>query len=240
MESYLYEDLYLLERSHFWHISKRRTCLEFIKRYLNKDNPKILDFGCGTGENVLAFSRIGQSFGIDSSKQAIDFCRKKGLKNVYQITDENIPLKEKFDLVSMLDVLEHIDDKKALINVSKVLSEEGRILIAVPAFSWLWSRWDEVLHHKRRYTKASLTRLLEKNGFRVEKSSYMFSFLIVPALVVRAVKSMLPSGEYSSDFKLSSPLVNQIMLKVSDIERWFILNTGVPFGSSIICIAKKI
>ncbi len=240
MERFLYQDLFVLEREHFWHISKRKTVIALLQKYLKISSPKILDYGCGTGENVRALSKIGESFGIDISSDAIEFCKVKGVKNVNLVKDENIPFADKsLAVVTMLDVLEHLDDKKALQEVKRVLEDNGLILITVPAYMWLWSKWDEVLHHKRRYTNASLNSLLKDEGFEILKCSYMFSFLVLPALIVRLIKSLLFKSDYPSDFKLSHPLVNQLMIKVSDTERWFILNTGVAVGTSIICIAKK-
>jgi ubiquinone/menaquinone biosynthesis C-methylase UbiE len=240
MERYLYQDLYQLERSHFWHISKRKTVISLLKKFLKTRSPKILDYGCGTGENLLALSKLGESFGVDNSSDAIDFCKQKGIKNVTLVKNDKLPYKNsQFNLVTMLDVLEHIDEKGSLKEVKRVLSDDGLVLITVPAFMWLWSKWDEVLHHKRRYTTDSLKAVLNKNGFEVIKISYMYSFLVIPALITRLIKSVLFKGEYPSDFKLSTPLINKLLLKVASVERWFILKLSVPIGTSIICVAKK-
>jgi hypothetical protein len=97
-----------------------------------------------------------------------------------------------------------------------------------------------VLHHKRRYTKKSLEKALRKNGFKVQKISYMFSFLVLPAFLIRQIKSRLSSKEYASDFGLSSPFENKLLLGISALERKFLMKFGLPFGTSLICVAKKV
>lgn len=239
MERYLYQDLYQLERTHFWHISKRQTVLALLKRYLHLP-AKILDYGCGTGENVKALSALGESFGIDISKEAVEFCKKRGLKNVILVKDGKIPFKNgSFDVVTMLDVLEHVEEKSSLAKVQRVLKKDGLVIVSVPAYQWLWSRWDEVLHHKKRYTQSQLAKVLENNGFQILYSSYAYSFLLLPILITRFIKGLFSSKHYSSDFKLSSPVINQLMLIIANIERLFITTSGIPFGTSIICVAKK-
>ncbi len=167
----IYQDLFELEDSHWWHIAKRNMCVALIDRYIKFRNLKILEIGCGTGRNIQELVQFGNVWGIDSSAHAISFCRKRGLKNVSLGISEKINhMDRKFDLVTMLDVLEHTEDTKTVKEVKRVLKSRGYFLITVPAFMWLWSKWDEVLHHKRRYTKASLSNILKGNGFEIYRS----------------------------------------------------------------------
>lgn len=215
--------------------------VELVKRYLKAKSPKILDLGCGAGKNVEVLSQFGETFGLDMSPDALRFCKKRGIKNVKLGTAYKTGFdKSFFGLVTLLDVLEHTDEDQTLTEINRILVKNGLLIINVPAFGWLWSRWDEVLHHKRRYTKKSLEKVLRENGFVPVKSSYMFSFLVVPAYLVRQIKSRLSSKEYASDFGLSSPIENNLLLGIAAIERKFMLNFGLPFGTSLICVAKKV
>ena len=241
MEPYLYEDLYKLEDSHWWHIAKRKMCVALIDRYIKFRNLKILEIGCGTGRNIQELMHFGNVWGIDSSAHAISFCRKRGLKKVSLGISEKIDHKDcKFDLVAMLDVLEHTEDTKTVKEVKRILKPHGYFLITVPAFMWLLSKWDEVLHHKRRYTKNSLSQTLEGNGFEIVKISYAFSFLVLPVVITRFIKSIIYKKEYPSDFKLSLPLINKIGNLACMIERWIILKFSIPLGTSVVCLARKI
>lgn len=240
MQRYLYKDLFKLEEKHFWHIAKRNAVLWFIKRYLPRKKAKILDVGCGTGKNLESLKKFGEIWGIDNSLEAIKFCKKRGLENIKLASaSETLFKSNSFDAVTMLDVLEHTDDKKALTEIYRILSPGGIVIITVPAYQWLWSRWDEALHHKRRYSKESLKSILKDCSFIPVKISYLYSFLIVPALVVRVVKSLFNPKKYPSDFQLSSSMLNLLLGKVAAAELTFVKNGSVPFGLSLIAIARK-
>jgi|SRR3989344_7789084 len=242
MKKYLYQDLFELEEVHWWHIAKRKICLALIKKYVKtRSNFKVLDIGCGTGKNLEEFCKFGKAFGIDTSIDAIRFCReKRGLKNVTLASAQKTGFSyDSFDVVCILDVLEHTDDKKTLKEIHRILKPGGLLLITVPAFNFLWSRWDEVLHHRRRYTKDSLEKILSFTNFEVVKISYMYSFLVVPLIVIRFIKSFLFKNHYPSDFKISNKILNKVMISVSALESNLIFNGSIPFGTSLVCVAKK-
>ncbi len=240
MKKYLYEELFNLEDKHWWHIAKRTIVYQLIEKYAEKKNPRILDIGCGTGKNIEKFKNLGTVYGLDSSTEALKFCKRRGLKNLILGSAEKIPLKEKsFDMITLLDVLEHTDDNKTLKESYRILRKDGFMIITVPAFKWLWSKWDMILHHRRRYTSDSLIAILERNNFQVRKISYMYSFLVLPALIIRMIKSISIKQPYSSDFKLSSSLLNFIMNKITKFESFFVKYFGIPIGTSIIAVAQK-
>lgn len=240
MQKYLYADLYDLEEAHWWHKAKRNLVSDFLKRYLPDKNCKILDVGCGTGKNIEVFSKFGNVRGIDNSSEAIAFCKKRGLRNVTLGNIEKMPFgKESFNCVTTLDVLEHVDDSKSLKEIYRVLRKSGIIIATVPAFPKLWSRWDEVLHHKRRYTQKTLKGVLQKNGFKIVKISYLHSFLFLPVLTIRAVKNLINRNYYPSDFKLSNRVVDYLLENIANLEKFFIINARIPFGTSLIIVAQK-
>lgn len=241
MKKYLYNDLHLLEDSHWWHISKRRAVSDCIRNYLKKGDPLILDIGCGTGRNLEQLKKFGKIYGLDNSKEAIKFCKKRGLENIRLGQAEKIPFKSgSFDLVTLLDVLEHTDENKTLNEVYRVLRKDGLLILTVPAFNWLWSRWDEVLHHKRRYSLDNLVRLLRKYSFTITYSTYLYSFLVLPALIIRQIKQkLLKTKKYSSDFKLSTDFLNKIANAISLIEFKIAQKKTIPFGTTILVVAKK-
>ena len=242
MRTDLYADLFKEEDTHWWHVAKRKIIIELLNKYLkSKKGNKVLDIGCGTGKNMEALSVFGETYGADPSGDALDFAKFRGLKNLIQARANDLATEGSFfDVVTMLDVLEHIDEE-ALQEVSRTLKDEGLLVIHVPAYAWLWSKWDEILHHKRRYTKTSLNAALNKFGFETVFSSYHFSYLVLPAYVVRFIKSKIKKeGEYTSDFQNSNFLIQNIFTFLSAIERFLILfGFSVPFGTSVICLAKK-
>lgn len=240
MQKYLYKDLYLLEDKHWWHISKRRAVSYLIQKYTPGGNLKILDIGCGTGRNIEELQKFGNVYGIDSSTDALRYCKKRGLKNINVGNAEKTLIKSgSFDIVSLLDVLEHTDDNKTLQEMQRILKKNGLIIITVPAFSWLWSKWDEVLHHKRRYDKAKITAILLKNNFTPIYTTYLYSYLVLPAVIIRKVKQRLSQKGYTSDFQLSNQWINKIMSLISNIEFQIAQKVSIPIGTSIFIVAKK-
>lgn len=239
MQKPLYKDLYDQEETHWWHIAKRKNVVMFAKNYLKTKNPIILDIGCGAGKNIEAFSEIGNVWGIDMSTEAIKYCQKRGLKKIKKSTAEKTGFpNNKFDLITMLDVLEHTDDKATLKEVKRILKPKGLVIITVPAYKFLWSKWDEILHHKRRYTKYALNKELQKNGFDILKISYTNSFLLPAWLIIRPLKSLLKSNDYTSDFEIVTPFINSACSILANIERYFVQKEMVPFGLSLITVAR--
>lgn len=236
----LYQDLYELEEKHWWHISKRNLCKKIIEKYFK--GGKIIDIGCGTGKNVEAFSSYGEVWGLDNSEEALKYCKKyRRLKNVKKGDAErtNLP-SNSFELVTLLDVLEHTNDVKTLKEMHRVLKNEGLLLITVPAYQWMWGQWDVILHHKRRYTKKRLESMLIKSDFEIVASSYFQSFLVLPVYFFRKLKTLLGAHDYGSDFRIGGELVNRPLLTLSQLERLIVMKTGLFFGLSIFVLARKI
>lgn len=247
MESYLYQDLYLLEDQHWWHKAKRQLVLDALtwaeQHRGKKFSPKkdsLLDVGCGTGKNLEAFSSKLSTFGVDMSAEALAFCKKRGLTKLKQGNGKTLPYpKNSFSVITALDVVEHTDDHQILAEIYRVLKPGGFVIITVPAFQFLWSKWDEVLHHQRRYTTRNLKRVVTQSGFTSLKLSYIYSFLVLPVLLIRSLKQLIRSDEYQSDFKLSHPVINTIMEEVTKVERGLFWRFGLPFGTSVVIIAQK-
>jgi SAM-dependent methyltransferase len=240
MQSYLYDDLYELEDSHWWHRAKRRLVSNFIVRFAARKRPRILDVGCGTGKNIEVWSRFGPSAGIDSEPRAITYCRKRGISNIRLGRAERTGLPaSSVDVVTMLDVLEHTDDTIVLPEIARILSRKGILIVTVPAYPRLWSTWDVVLHHRRRYTKNKLCRALSASGFNPLYASYVFSFLVIPVFLIRLVKSRLPEDQYGSDFRLTSPIINRILYTVCVLEQYIMGIVPLAFGTSIVCVSQK-
>ena len=141
------------------------------------DGRNILDVGSGIGTFIKIFSEKGYTVtAIDMSQQCLDMAKKLDLKNVRLIKDDICNpkrLKGKYDSVVALDILEHIkDERKALNQMKKFLKPSGSLIISVPAFPTLYSLHDKKIGHYRRYRKKRIVALLEKQGFKIEKTLY--------------------------------------------------------------------
>lgn len=149
-----------------------------------------------------------------------------------------------FDVVLALDVIEHIkNDKQALKNIAKSLKKNGIVILATPAFPFLWSYWDELAGHYRRYTKKTLTKLFENSGFKIEFINYTNVLIFLPVVITRFIKQKLRVDKFTdktSDFiKVPKP-INQLLYLVLKVEEFLGSFTPFPFGLSFIAVGKKI
>lgn len=240
MEQVIYEDMYRLERSHWW-FRARREILESVVRERVAAGGAILDVGCGTGFVLESLRRDYDVHGLDAADIAVRFCHAKGLDFVTQGVLGTTKLPRVFDLVMFLDVLEHVDDDVGLLRKSlNVLSPTGSVLITVPALSILWSRHDVVHHHRRRYDRGSLERLLASAGLEPVFTSYYNSVLFPLVLAARTL-GRLRGDERSSDADaVPAAFVNEVLYQAFRAERLVVGRLPLPLGVSLICVARPL
>jgi SAM-dependent methyltransferase len=244
MQSHHYPILYQVEETHWWYLGRRRiiqSLVEKIRTTLPNAKPKILDVGCGTGANLKMLSAYGSAEGVDISPQAVDFCRERGLDSVKLGAIEHLPYESgSFELVTALDVVEHLDDDVAgLREMRRVLRRDGRVLLFVPAFMFLWGVQDDVSNHRRRYTLPSLLQAVEAAGFAVEWASYANISFFLPVLVVRSVMRWL-GLRAATEYGINISLLNGPFSSLFAAERFVLERGKIPFGVSAVCIARRI
>lgn len=247
MERSYYQEYFFFEQDNWWFLSRRRILMSVLRKYLPRgETLSILDAGCGTGINLDYLTEFGDVHGTDFSQEAIDFCRKRGHDGVRQMDLTKMEWEDgRFDLVTALDVIEHIDnDAAATSEIIRVAKPGGWILITVPAFPSLWSEHDEINHHKRRYRGRELLELVQPEC-DVVKFTYMNSFLFPIAWGVRHWQRFQrrlhgpPNHPPRTDFVDYHPVVNSLLTAVFTSETPFIRSTGLPFGLSMLCLARK-
>jgi SAM-dependent methyltransferase len=244
MQSHHYPILYQVEDTHWWYVGRRRIIQCFVEKIcatLNTPNPRILDVGCGTGANLKMLAPFGSAEGVDISPQAVDFCRERGLTSVKLGAAEHLPYDDgSFELVTALDVVEHLDDDVAgLREMRRVLRTDGRLLLFVPAFMFLWGVQDDVSNHRRRYTLPSLLSAVEAAGFSVEWASYANISFFVPVLLVRSVMRWL-GLRAATEYGINISLMNGVFSSIFAAERYVLKRGRLPFGVSAACIARRV
>ncbi len=240
MQSHHYPILYQVEDTHWWYVGRRRIIQSLVEKISTTlKNPKILDVGCGTGANLKMLAAFGKAEGVDISPQAVEFCRERGLDSVKLGAAEQLPFEDNsFELVTALDVIEHLDDDVAgLREMRRVLRRDGRVLIFVPAFMFLWGVQDDVSNHRRRYTLPGLLKAVEAAGFEVEWSSYANISFFLPVLVVRSVMRWL-GLRAATEYGINISLMNGPFSSLFAAERFVFKRGRLPFGVSAVCIAR--
>jgi len=244
MHQHTYAIMDEVEGSHWWFVGRRAILESFLdsicSRLPTPDlRPRILDVGCGTGANLEMLSQYGEAEGVDVSDDALEFCRRKGLK-VHKGLAEKLPYEdESFDLTTALDVVEHLDDDIAgLKEMHRVTKRGGYSLIFVPAFMWLWGVQDDISNHRIRYTKKQIVARLEEAGYAVERATYANFTFFAPILAGRFVMK-LTGTKPESENNINVSALNGIFGKLFSAERYLLKRSNFPFGVSIVVVARK-
>jgi SAM-dependent methyltransferase len=240
MERIVYDRMAELDRRHWWYRARRDVLSRLIARNIALPaEARILEIGCGTGHNLHMLQRFGQ---VDATE--IDgFARVIASKRLgHAVCDAALPeLKgvpdRAYDLVAILDVLEHVEeDQAALANMARKLRPGGRILITVPAHPWMWSAHDEVNHHKRRYTKRTLRAVVAAAGLKVDLLTYFNSLLFPVAAAARLAGRA--AGNKDSDDSLPPAPLNRLLEAVFRLESYAVGRLPFPPGVSLAAIVS--
>ncbi|MCK4419012.1 class I SAM-dependent methyltransferase [Candidatus Aerophobetes bacterium] len=246
MDISMYQDFYNLEEKHWWFVGRRKIVFSMLNKYLpNGSQLRILDVGCGTGATLRKLEKYGHTTGVDISEEAVKFCKLRGCRDVYKIDKQGLFFEDyTFDVVVALDVIEHInDDCAALSEYYQVTKQNGILVVTVPAYNFLWGAHDEINHHKRRYTAKELKNKVEKAGFAVKKLTYFNTFLFPFVLLARMGQRVtkMVNGRYKprSDLKLYPSGINNFLEAVFILEKRLLRKHNLPYGVSLLCVAKK-
>lgn len=239
----LYQQMREIEDRHWWFRGRRQIVSAMLECMKLPAAARILDLGCGTGGNLRMLSGYGDVTGIEMDQAALEFARDRNAARVEagSLPDE-IPLESGgFDCITMLDVLEHVEqDEAGLATVRRLLAPSGQLLLTVPAFRFLWGPHDEEHHHHRRYRAGELRSKLESAGFEISRLSYFNTWLFPPIALLRLVRKWFPAGETGMESGLPPAWLNRILQSLFASERYVLVRARLPFGVSLLAVARKI
>ena len=231
----------LYEKNWWWFVGRRNLLTKLVKDV--KSDTRVLDIGCGSGENTKILRNTKQCHGIDISKNSLKDAYTKEVNNLCLGTANALPFKSNsFGLVLFLDVLEHLNNEETAIQeVRRVLTKDGMCIVSVPAFRFLWSGHDVVNQHMKRYTKSELKDILVSNRFTIKRITYWNFFLFFPLAIIRVIKNVVCSQQQpKSHFRMIPICINSFLIFVLSIENALILHgISLPVGISVVCVCKK-
>ncbi len=241
MEDFVYD--VLNEDRWWWSVGRRALVSRLWKRYgKGGQEPMILDIGCGGGATLKELGKAGRGYGVDVSPTAVTYCCERGIDSACLGDASRLPYGDGlFDLVTSIDVLEHVeDDVDAMREMHRVARPGAAIIFTVPAFQFLWSRRDEQCHHVRRYSLGEVKEKTRAAGLERARATYINLPLLVPLFFLVKVGHLLrrnPSRKM--DYALVPPPVNRVLGWVVRGEARWLSRLDLPLGTSIACVAVK-
>lgn len=241
-----YAELVKFETQHFWFKARNELLQWFAKRFLPK-KAKYLELGCGSGFVLKMISESFPDWSISATEAKVEglkFARSRvpAGTQFLQVDARKIPFIDEFDVVGAFDVIEHIDDDVSVLGeISKALKQDGFVFLSVPQHMFLWSQFDDIGCHFRRYSKRELFTKLEDAGFKVV-SSTSFNSLLLPLMMLSRLskKNESKKVDVMEEFRISK-IANGMLYFVMKIEI-FCVRLGIrwPAGGSRIVVAQKI
>jgi SAM-dependent methyltransferase len=233
-----------VDEHHWWYRGRRRVIRAELDRLTLPAGARVLDAGCGSGRTMVELADYGdQVSGIELNEDAAELARRRGVGEVQIGRLEELPWDDAtFDLITCLDVIEHVpDDVAALVELRRVARPGAWLLVTVPAYQALWSRHDEANHHYRRYSRSALRAAARSAGWQIERVSSFNSLLLGPAAAVRLAQRRMRSPNGSrSDLDIGPAWLNDVLERPLALEAsWLARGRTLPVGLSLLAVLRR-
>lgn len=242
MDRAVFDRMAEIDGEHWWFAARREIIARLIERQGGLPAaPRILEVGAGTGSNLELLMRYGRVDAIEPDDQARALASaRSGLVVKGGLLPDGVQLDERaYDLIVLLDVLEHIpEDLGTLAALRPKLARGGRLMVTVPAAPWMWSAHDAAHHHHRRYTAETLGEVFAKAGYRVRYRSH-FNTILFPLIAAARIAGRLAKRESGDDAIPPRPL-NRLLQGLFGLERHALGRMELPFGVSLALVAEPV
>lgn len=238
-----YANMDRMEETHWYYAGKR----EIVRNWLRRAGPPraeqvLLDCGAGTGRFAREMEAECRVLVLDDHEEALRLLREKFRpEQILSLAGDQVPLPDgSLDYITALDVLEHTPDDRAVVGgFHRLLKRGGCAVVTVPASMALWSDWDEVLHHFRRYSRPQLQALFPAGEWEVLHVNYTNVPVYPVVWLLRKWRRWFPArgGSDRAEDRLPSPAVNRLLRRqFVALASW---RLPLPFGVSLLLVARR-
>jgi 2-polyprenyl-3-methyl-5-hydroxy-6-metoxy-1,4-benzoquinol methylase len=241
-----YVEMARTQATHWWFVARREILRTQISRLNLPPNADILEIGSGTGANLNLLAAFGNVVALEMCAEAIALaeahCSRMTARHVSMrqgtCPQDLAKVSQKFDLICLFDVLEHIEqDGESLDKLARLLKPTGTLMLTVPAYQWMWGPHDVHLHHKRRYSKRSLSARCAHAGLSVSRMSHFNTLLFPLAILGRMVEKL--TGKQTSATRTPPAPINALFTRLFALERHILNRLQMPFGLSLLLLARS-
>jgi ubiquinone/menaquinone biosynthesis C-methylase UbiE len=239
-----YDYMFHLEDAYWWYVGMRRICDTLLRRDLpSASGLRVLDAGGGTGGSIQLLEHYGEVTAFDFARQAAELYIRRQKGRVCVASIDSIPFADNtFDLITSFDVMCQLDpeqEEAALKELDRVLKPGGTLMIRVPAFQILYGPHDVALHTRHRYSAGEMSEKLARAGFGSLQTTYANTVLFPIALARRLLSKVFRPSAQDSDVRPVPGPINFIFTAILSLEAAVLSRTRLPFGLSVIVLAKK-
>jgi len=242
LDKIAYTSIYEREDEHWWFLGRRRVLAALLDGIDPPGDWRVLDVGCGTGGNFAFLDAYGRVEGCDYSEEAIRFCLMRGTHPVQEASIYELPYEDaSFDLVTCLDVIEHLRfDLPAFRELNRVLRKGGHLLATLPSGPHLYNDFDCLAGHLRRYTTGEIRMLLAESGFEPLRLT-CYTVLVHPLIRYYMWRGSITSGrnKYTQGMVTVIPSSNRVLKLAQDLEARIVSRWDLRRGSSAAALAVK-
>ena len=232
---------------HFWFLGFRFFVTPLLRQATRGLSAAcLLDCGCGTGANLGLLGRFGRAYGFDLSEVGPRIGHQSGRRRLARASVAAVPFPANaFDVVTSFDVLYSLEEaveRAAVAEMYRVTRPGGYALFNVAAMESLRGDHSILSHELRRYSRRGLRRLVEGAGFKVVRLTYTNAALFLPMVAMRALqraRGLAPEERAQSEISVPPAPVNGLLTGLLRVESWWLRLFDSPFGSSLLCLARK-
>ena len=232
------------ERHHFWFHGFRRFVTPFLDRAAcGRRGLRLLDCGCGTGNNLRLLRRYGSAAGIDLTFSGLAHARRHGEQLVARASAASLPFSDRtFDIVTCFDLIYAFDDRTAalaLAEMRRVLVPGGHLVLNTAALPALRGNHSVLGGEVQRYTRTSLARHFVQAGFQIERLTYTNASILPLVAAVRLAQRATGHHESTREIAVPPAPVNAALAGLLALEAAALRVVDMPLGSSLLALVRR-